>query len=30
MIWTVRGDKALSLRFYRDQDRALEAAGLPE
>jgi ketosteroid isomerase-like protein len=30
MIWTVRGDKALSLRFYRDQHRALEAAGLRE
>ena len=26
MIWRVRGDKATSLRFYRDQDRALEAA----
>ncbi len=26
MIWTVRGDKATSLRFYRDQDRALDAA----
>lgn len=26
MIWTVRGDKASSLRFYRDQDRALAAA----
>jgi ketosteroid isomerase-like protein len=26
MIWTVRGDKAVSLRFYRDQNRALEAA----
>ena len=26
MIWTVRGDKATSLRFYRDQDRALKAA----
>ncbi len=26
MIWTVSGDKATSLRFYRDQDRALEAA----
>jgi len=26
MIWTVRGDKALSLRFYRDRERALEAA----
>jgi len=26
MIWTVRGDKATSLRFYRDQDRALAAA----
>lgn len=25
MIWTVRGDKALSLRFYRDRERALEA-----
>lgn len=26
MIWRVSGDKATSLRFYRDQDRALEAA----
>ena len=26
MIWTVRGDKATSVRFYRDQDRALQAA----
>lgn len=26
MIWTVRGNKATSLRFYRDQDRALAAA----
>ena len=26
MIWTVRGDQALSLRFYRDRERALEAA----
>jgi ketosteroid isomerase-like protein len=26
MIWTVRGGKATSLRFYRDQDRALDAA----
>ena len=26
MIWTVRGDKALSLRFYRDRERALKAA----
>src|SRR5688500_17960156 len=26
MIWTVRGDKATSLQFYRDQDRALAAA----
>ena len=26
MIWTVRGDKALSLRFYRDRGQALEAA----
>jgi ketosteroid isomerase-like protein len=23
MIWTVRGDRALSLRFYRDRKRAL-------
>lgn len=27
MIWTVRDDKAVSLRFYRDRGRALEAAG---
>jgi len=26
MLWTVRDGKAISLRFYRDQDRALEAA----
>jgi ketosteroid isomerase-like protein len=26
MIWTVRGDKAVSLRFYRERERALEAA----
>ena len=26
MIWTVRDDKALSLRFYRDRERGLEAA----
>ena len=25
MIWTVRGDKAVSLRFYRDRERAREA-----
>jgi ketosteroid isomerase-like protein len=25
MVWTVRGDKALSLRFYRDREQALEA-----
>ena len=26
MIWTVRGDKAVSLRFYRDRERAHDAA----
>jgi len=26
MIWTVRGNKAVSLQFYRDRERALEAA----
>ena len=26
MIWTVRGDRATSVQFYRDQDRALAAA----
>ena len=30
MIWTIRGDKATSLRFYRDQDRALAAAASRE
>src|SRR5829696_8123961 len=29
-LWTVRGDKALSLRFFRDRAEALEAAGLRE
>jgi ketosteroid isomerase-like protein len=28
MIWTLRGGKALSLRFYREPERALEAAGV--
>jgi ketosteroid isomerase-like protein len=28
MIWTLRGGKVLSLRFYRDPQRALDAAGL--
>jgi len=28
MIWTLRGGKALWLRFYREPERALEAAGL--
>jgi ketosteroid isomerase-like protein len=27
-IWTVRDGRCVSLRFYRDRDRALEAAGL--
>jgi ketosteroid isomerase-like protein len=26
MLWTVRGDRCLSLIFYGDRDRALEAA----
>lgn len=26
MIWKVRGDKAISLQFYRDRERALEVA----
>lgn len=26
MIWKVRGDKAISLRFFRDRKRALEEA----
>jgi ketosteroid isomerase-like protein len=30
MIWTVRGGKALRLRFYREPEKALEAAGLWE
>jgi len=29
-IWTVRDGRGISLRFYRDRDRALEAAGLRE
>jgi hypothetical protein len=27
-IWTVRNGRGMSLRFFRDRDRALEAAGL--
>jgi ketosteroid isomerase-like protein len=27
MIWKVRGDKAISLRFFRDRQRALAEAG---
>ena len=30
MVWTVRGGKASQLRFYRDPQAALEAAGLKE
>ena len=30
MIWTLRGGKALRLRFYREPKRALEAAWLRE
>jgi len=30
MIWTLRGGKALRLRFYREPENALEAAGLRE
>jgi ketosteroid isomerase-like protein len=30
MIWTVRGNKVVSLRFYRDRERALEAAASRE
>ena len=30
MIWTVRNDRATSLRFYRDRQAALEAAGISE
>jgi ketosteroid isomerase-like protein len=30
MIWTVRENRARSLRFFRDRERALEAAGLRE
>ena len=30
MIWTVRAGKALRLRFYREPERALEAAGVRE
>jgi ketosteroid isomerase-like protein len=29
-LWTIQGDKALSLRFFRDRADALEAAGLSE
>src|SRR5919106_1334759 len=28
MVWTVRGSRATSLRFFRDRDAAREAAGL--
>jgi len=28
MVWTVRDDRALSVRFFIDQAEALEAAGL--
>jgi uncharacterized protein len=30
MVWTVRENRATSLRFYRDREEALEAAGLRE
>jgi ketosteroid isomerase-like protein len=30
MVWTVRENRARSLRFYRDPEAALEAAGLRE
>jgi ketosteroid isomerase-like protein len=30
MVWTVREDRAVSVRFYIDQAEALEAAGLSE
>ena len=30
MVWTVREDRAVSVRFYTDQAEALEAAGVPE
>jgi ketosteroid isomerase-like protein len=30
MLWTVREGRLTSLRFFRDRDRALEAAGLRE
>ena len=30
MLWTVRGDRLTSLRFFRDRAKALEAAGLSE
>ena len=30
MIWTLRDGKASELRFYRDREAALEAAGLRE
>jgi ketosteroid isomerase-like protein len=30
MLWTVRGDRLTSLRFFRERDEALEAAGLRE
>jgi ketosteroid isomerase-like protein len=30
MLWTIRGDRLTSLRFFRDRTDALEAAGLRE
>jgi uncharacterized protein YqfB (UPF0267 family) len=30
MVWTVREDRAVSVRFYTDQADALEAVGLRE
>jgi ketosteroid isomerase-like protein len=30
MLWTVRGDRLTSLRFFRDRLQALEAAGFKE
>jgi ketosteroid isomerase-like protein len=30
MLWTVRGNRLTSLRFFRDHDEALQAVGLRE
>jgi ketosteroid isomerase-like protein len=30
MVWAVRNSRLVSVRFYTDQARALEAAGLRE